>query len=208
MTRRRSQAAEGAPGELPARYVDLVEVATRLFSEHGYERTTVRTIADEMGIKSGSLYSHIRSKEDILRRIVLGCAEAILVGVRGVITDSQTPEERLRAICRAHLGMIRNERREVTIYFDEWQKLDPETRARVVALRNEYERLLTEVIEEGVERGDFGPVDVRFAVLTLVSSLNWSYRWYDPAGPLGPEAVADGFVDIVLSGLRRRPPNA
>lgn len=190
--------------ELPARFGDLVDIATRLFSELGYERTTVRNIADEMGIKSGSLYSHIRSKEDVLRLIVLDCAEAVLVGVRAVITDSQTPTERLRAMCRAHLGMIQARRDEVTIYFDEWRKLDEATQAQVVALRDEYENLLAEAIRDGVDRGAFGPVDARRAALLLVSALNWAYKWYDPAGPLRPEEVADSYVDIILNGLLPR----
>jgi TetR/AcrR family transcriptional regulator, cholesterol catabolism regulator len=202
----RGKATQGPKTETTqTRYGDLVDAATHLFSEHGYERTTVRMIADVMGVKSGSLYSHIQSKEEVLRRIVLSCAEDLLVGVRSVIDESQSPEQRLRAICRAHLRMLQDRRAEVTIYFDEWHRLGAEPRGRVVELRSEYEQLLRAVVEEGIETGEFGNVDVRGAVLVVVSALNWAYKWYDTKGPLSPEELADVFVDVVLSGLRRRP---
>jgi TetR/AcrR family transcriptional regulator, cholesterol catabolism regulator len=202
---RRKVTLQRMPETTQTRYGDLLEVATQLFSEHGYERTTVRMIADAMGVQSGSLYSHIKSKEEILRRIVLSAAEDVVTEVRAVIDESQTPEQRLRAICRAHLRLLQDHRARVTIYFDEWQKIQPDARERVVALRDEYEGLLQDVVEEGIRAGDFGPVDVRGAVLLTVSALNWAYKWYDPEGPLSPEQLGDRFVDILLNGLHRRP---
>jgi AcrR family transcriptional regulator len=204
MTRR-----TGAPSSSPepaaqSRYSDLLDAATKLFSEHGYERTTVRMIADEMGVQSGSLYSHIKSKEEVLRHIVIACAETLMERVEAAREHSDTPDEQLRAMCRAHMLVQQENKAAVTIYFDEWQKLDAEARERIVALRRQYEQMLTQVVASGVERGDFGPVDVRGAVLVVLSALNWAYTWYRPDGRLSPEEIADVFVGILLDGLRRR----
>ncbi|MQA81835.1 MAG: TetR family transcriptional regulator [Streptosporangiales bacterium] len=193
-----------ASDRVQSRYGDLLDAATKLFSEHGYERTTVRMIANEMGVQSGSLYSHIKSKEEVLRRIVIACAESLMVRVEDARDRSETPEERLRAMCRAHMRVQQEEKAAVTIYFDEWHKLDEESREYIVELRRRYEQELAEVVEEGIERGDFGPVDVRGAVLVILSALNWAYTWYRPDGRLSPEEIADLFVDVIVEGLRRR----
>jgi AcrR family transcriptional regulator len=193
------------PEPSQTRYDDLVDVATKLFSEHGYERTTVRMIAEEMGVQSGSLYSHIASKEEVLRRIVLACAEGILVRVSEALADHESPEDQLRAMARAHLEMLEERQAAVTIYFDEWHKLDDESRAHIAGLRRSYEKLVTGVIEAGVEQGTFGNVDVRGAVLVILSALNWAYKWYSPKGAMSPDQIADVFVSTLLDGLRRRP---
>jgi hypothetical protein len=44
-------------------------------------------------------------------------------------------------------------------------------------------------------------VDRRFARLLVLSAANWTYTWYDPAGPLSPDAIADRFTDLLLDGL-------
>jgi AcrR family transcriptional regulator len=204
MPRRTTQAPQQTPEPVQSRYGDLLDVATTLFSEHGYERTTVRMIADAMGVQSGSLYSHIKSKEELLRQIVVACAEQLMLGVNQAMAAADTPEDQLRAICRAHMRVQQEEKAAVTIYFDEWQKLDEETRDYIVGLRRDYEKLLAGVIEEGIAEGVFGPVDVRGAVLVVLSALNWAYTWYKPDGSLSPEQIADVFVGIVLDGVRTR----
>ena len=64
-----------------------------------------------------------------------------------------------------------------------------------------YEGLWNDIIEEGVATGAFRGADPRFARLLVLSAANWTYQWYDPRGPLGPDAVADRFADLALGGL-------
>src|SRR5919198_564101 len=78
-------------GPRPKRYRDLIDIATDLFSQLGYEGTSVRKIADRMGVKSASLYSHIDSKEKVLREIVLDVADEFLdTGRRGWFSAPST----------------------------------------------------------------------------------------------------------------------
>lgn len=201
---RRARGSVQTPEPAQSRYGDLLDAATLLFSQHGYERTTVRMIAAELGVQSGSLYSHIKSREEVLTRIVIACGELLMARVEEAMTSADTPEDQLREICRAHMRVQKENRAAVTIYFDEWHKLDEQSRAHILALRRQYENLLGGVVEAGIARGVFGAVDVRGAVLVLLSALNWAYTWYKPDGRLRPEQVADLFVGIVLDGLRTR----
>jgi len=185
-------------------YEDLVDVATGLFSKHGYEGTTVRMIADALNVKSGSLYSHISSKDEILKRIVLSVAKEFLDGARVAREAGGTPEERLRALCRNHLDVLAARQGAVTVYYDEWRKLDKDSKAEITSQRKEYEQHFTSVVEDGIAAGTFADVDVRAVVLVLLSSCNWTYQWYTRRGPLQPAEIADGFVDVMLGGLLRR----
>jgi TetR/AcrR family transcriptional regulator, cholesterol catabolism regulator len=185
-------------------YDDLVDVATRLFSEHGYAGTTVRMIADALGVKSGSLYSHISTKEEILKKIAGEVADDFLEGARKASELEGSAEERLRALVRHHVDVVHRRQEAVTVYYDQWRGLDKDSREEISQKRRTYDRRFTQVIEAGIEAGDFEPVDVRQAVLVLLSACHWTYVWYNRRGPRKPQEIADGYVELILTGLRRR----
>jgi AcrR family transcriptional regulator len=197
------------PAESPKRtrrnsYDDLVDVATALFGAHGYGATTVRMIADALGVQSGSLYSHISSKDEILKRIVFSVADDFFEAARTASASEGSPVERLRALCRAHIAVLDQRKAAVTVYYDEWRRLDEKSIKDIAEQRRAYERLFRAVIEEGVADGQFAAVDVRTTVLVLLSALNWTYQWYDQDGAKRPAEIADGYLDVILTGLLPR----
>lgn len=193
------------PSRERARYQDLLAVATDLFARLGYERTTVRELADAMGIESGSLYSHISSKEDLLREIVVHNANEYFERSQAALARGGRAEERLRALCRAHMRVMTDERNACLVYFKEWRKLPEPVRTEIAGLRKQYEETFEGVIRAGRDEGAFGRVDPRWGALVVLSTLNWTFEWYSPDGPLSADEVADRLVDVLLSGLRRPP---
>jgi AcrR family transcriptional regulator len=185
-------------------YDDLVDVATGLFSKHGYEGTTVRMIAEALGVKSGSLYSHISTKEEILKRIAFSVAADLLEGARVASETEGTAEDRLRALCRSHVDVVDRRQAAVTVYYDQWRKLDKKSRQEITAKRRSYDQRFVRVVEDGIAAGTFEPVDVRQAVLVVLSACHWTYQWYNRRGSLRPNDIADGYADSLLSGLLRR----
>lgn len=184
-----------------SRRADLIEAATDLFSEHGFERTTVRMIAERMGVLSGSLYSHIAGKEQVLCEIVVDVADDFLARAAAVRARGDDPAVTLRELCRSHLDVLHERQAAVTVYYDEWRKLGADDRRRITTLRERYERHFAETVEEGMRAGAFAPVDVRSIVYVLLSSCNWTYQWYSRDGALTPRTIADAYVDIVMNGL-------
>ena len=114
------------------RYDDLLDAATELFARLGYERTTVRAIADELEIESGSLYSHISSKEQVLRDIVGRTANAFFDRAEAALAaaERRAPRRGCARSCRAHMARRARARGAVRVYYDEWRKLDTSASAR------------------------------------------------------------------------------
>jgi AcrR family transcriptional regulator len=187
----------------PGRREQVLEAAVALFSRKGFHGTSIREIAEESGMLSGSLYAHIASKEDLLYEIVMHAADQFMEAVSPIVAGGGAPSDKLRAAMRAHLRVVAGSLEAATIFLHEWKALSPQRRAAVSTRRDAYEALWTAILQEGVQRGEFRPVDVKLARLLVLSALNWLYEWYDPAGPLGPEAVADAFAGILLDGLRK-----
>jgi TetR/AcrR family transcriptional regulator, cholesterol catabolism regulator len=182
----------------------VIEVATRLFSEHGYNGTTVRMISDELGILSGSLYSTISGKEQVLREIAHAVGVSFVERAQRAVEGVEDPEAALRAICGAHLEVLHEQQTAVTVYYNEWRRLSAPARQEIIGLRDQYEALITGWVEKGIRTGVFDDSEPRMGVLMILSMLNWTYQWYRPGGRVTPRRLADLYVDAVLRGLRRR----
>lgn len=189
---------------------ELVGIAARLFVEVGFERTTVRMLAQAMGIKSGSLFHHFRDKQEILFAVIEeGMHNALAIARKALGEANGSPRARLDALARAHLETLFTDRNAHVVALYEWRSLNERSHAHLVQLRDEYESLWHEVIDQALEarllHGD--PFLVRHF---LLGALNWTVRWYDPEGPRSPESLAQGLIGMIshAHGAIALPPNA
>jgi AcrR family transcriptional regulator len=183
---------------------EVLRVAQRLFRENGFQATSIRDIADELGIKGGSLYSHISSKEALLWEIASDASDRFFVMIEPIVASDHVVTEKLRDIIRGHVGVITDDLDAAAVFSNEWRNLSPEHRDEFVERRDRYEAMVTEVVQEGVQQGYFGTPDARYATLILLSSLNWIYQWFKPDGRFTAEEVARMMSDFIFDGLKRR----
>ncbi len=179
----------------------IYSTARSLFRERGYPATTVRDIARELNMQAGSLYAHIESKEDVLWEIVNRAAEQFLAAAEPIAASDLSPADKLRALVRAHVRLVADNLDEATIFLNEWKFLGEARRASITERRRRYEHLYRQVIEQGIQQGQFAPTDPKMATLLVLSAVNWMPQWYNPSGPLSPDEIADSFSKLVLSGI-------
>jgi TetR/AcrR family transcriptional regulator, cholesterol catabolism regulator len=184
-----------------SRRQELLEVAADLFSKKGYHATSMRDIAEGFGVLSGSLYSHIASKSELLYELVANVSAEVLEVVSAAARAETDPVERFRTALRAHYVVTARHMYMAKVALAEWRALEGEQREAVMRLRDDYEVLWTWIVEECVEAGVFKPEDVRLAVLTVLSVANWMYQWYRPDGRLSAEELGDSFATYLLDGL-------
>ncbi|WP_067930866.1 TetR/AcrR family transcriptional regulator [Alicyclobacillus kakegawensis] len=182
----------------------ILEAASVLFSTKGYHGTTIRDIADESGLLSGSLYAHIRTKEDLLFEITDAVADAFLERLTPIVESQAAPEEKFRSALAAHVAVVSDNLPAGAVFCHEWRALGDERRSVIQAKRDAYERLWDQIIQEGVARGDFAPELARFSRIVTLSVANWLYQWYHPDGDLNPDQVSEALADVILNGLSRR----
>lgn len=180
---------------------EITQAAQTLFSERGYASTSMRDIANHVGIKAGSLYAHIDNKNDLLFDIIDGASDRFLDGFEDVVRGPGSAQERLVEAMRRHLELITLQMDGAKVFFHEWRSLNDDQRATVLGKRQRYEHHYVVLIEEGVREGVFETPNPRLAATLLLSALNWSYTWLDPDGPMTPDQVAAFFSDFALKGL-------
>lgn len=183
----------------------IVNAAVHLFGAKGYNGTTMRDIAQAVGMLPGSLYAHIDSKENLLAEIVKDGIEPYLEILRNIEGLKKPASEKLRAYILAHVSVVAENPKRTFVVFHEWRFLNEPHRAEAVLLRRRYSTAITGIIEEGVASGDFSPdLVVRIAVFSVLGALNWLPEWYSPEGPSSPQEIGNQLADTVLGGLKSR----
>lgn len=187
----------------------ILRVAAEKFAKKGYHGTGVAELGDAAGIKRGALYYHIGSKEDLLFRLARRHVEEALARGRAVKAGAVGAVAKFRLLVREHLRTLAERRSEVIVVMHEMHALTGERAVQLKELRSEYEELFATVLQEGVEEGVFRSAD-RIEVLGVLSTLNYTYVWLDPNGPVSVDEIADRLADLILHGVqlpqRETPP--
>ncbi|MFG3592946.1 TetR/AcrR family transcriptional regulator [Bradyrhizobium sp. RDI18] len=173
----------------------------RLIFEHGYAAMSLRQLAAEVGIQSGSLYNHISTKQELLFVLVRDHINELLRQLDRALQGKQGPADKLRAFVAFHVSYHMTKKREVFIANSELRSLEPKNYQEIVALRGAYERRLAEILTEGVTEGEFEVVDIQVATFAILSLLTGLTAWYRPGGRLTKEAIVAAHEKLVLSGV-------
>ena len=184
-----------------SRKKQIEHTATALFKSKGFSATSMRDLANALGIEAASIYSHIRSKEEILQRVCFRMAGEFFEALEATEATGTTATEKLRNAIYAHVEVLTKNTEASAVFLHEWRHLSEPFHSEFLALRDRYEAHFREIIKAGVESGEFKVPDEKFAALTILSALNWIHTWYKPEGKMKPAAIADNLSAMLLNGL-------
>lgn len=174
----------------------------RLFARSGYQATTTRDLAAEVGIKVGSVYNHFASKEELLFVIMRGVMVDLVEAVEQVAVSHADPVQRMREMVATQVRFHAKRAAEVFIGNSELRSLEGARLAAIIELRDRFSELFRRTIEEGVEKGEFHVSDARMTTFGVVAIGIHVATWYTPTGRLQVDQIAAVFADFVLRGLK------
>jgi AcrR family transcriptional regulator len=184
----------------------IMNRASVLFYQRGYAATSIRDIADAVGISSSTMYHHFTNKQDVLHAIIKNFMSDFVTATCAVLRDrSRTPTERIRETVRLHLTISENRRPELLIGNPIRYALTPGQQRDGIHLQSEYHDAVQDVIEQGVTTGEFAVDDVRLTTMALLDMLNGVREWFRPTGPLTLDQIVDRYTAIALKVLAASP---
>ena len=183
---------------------EIIEKATELFQKQGYAATSMRDLAGYIGMEAASLYSHIKSKEELLQIICFDMADKLFEPVRNIASADITVDEKLKKFVASHVLVLTSNTAAAAVFFSEWRHLSEPYLADFLRMREQYEGIFIKVLIEGNRQGVFHFVDAKFTVLALLSSINWLPNWYKTEGQLKPNEIAENVTDVFINGLKVR----
>jgi AcrR family transcriptional regulator len=181
---------------------ELLRVSAKLFREKGFDGTSIRDISSAAGMHSGSPFYHFKTKQDILVAVM---EQGLAQGLRKteeVMALPLPPEQKLKELIRAQLGTILEEGSDfIPVLLYDWRSLNAVNRRRIVALKDRYDALWQQVIDE-LQRAGHMPGDAQLMRLLILGAVNWTGTWYRTGGRLSLDEVAEGCVRLFLQGPR------
>lgn len=180
--------------------------AARLFRAKGYERTTVRELADAVGLKSASLFHYFSSKPEILAAVMEQGLKLAGESATRAIEQGTTPRERLEACFRYYLiGLLSEDYRDyMTCLLYDFRSLPPDLAERVHQYRSMLDRRWQSVLDEAVPPE--GREGARLTGQFIFGAMCWALQWYNPKGAIGLEELSRRFADLAFATCKLEPP--
>ncbi|MEM9918658.1 MAG: TetR/AcrR family transcriptional regulator [Bacteroidota bacterium] len=153
---------------------NILEAAASLFNEQGYKATSMRGLADRVGLKqASSLYSHYESKEEMLYAICFNNAHKFLEGLQGVKQEGDNPVVQLQNLIGLHIQIATEDATSIIVFNDEWRHLSPEHLDAFLSLRRDYESGVRGIIQSGIDQGVLQPINASTILYTFLAALRW-----------------------------------
>jgi AcrR family transcriptional regulator len=176
----------------------IIEEAVKLFYARGFTGTTLDDIAAELGVTKPFIYTHFRSKVELLAALCTPTIELSLAAVENAAKEQGSPSERLYRAVVDFTHVVLSRQANIAIFFREEKNLTREALAEINALRRKFDRVLSQLLAEGVAAGDFRIADVNLAALAIGGMISWAYTWHRAGGRLKLEEMCASMADLTL----------
>ncbi len=189
-------ANDGAPRSPTA--LAIHEAALHLFAERGYEATTMKAIAERVGIGAPAIYNHVDSKQALLRAIVKGTIQRLIDDAHRAIDSTDDVQEQLRRAVRSHVEFHATNRLKMFVSEREITSLEEPARTRQIAYREEYVGIFERLVERGIAQRRFDVSHPKIATYAILQMGMAVAVWYRSSGELTPADVGDLYAEYAV----------
>ena len=181
----------------------IVAKAAKLFREKGYSATSMRDLAEHVGVEAASLYNHISSKAEILQDICFRVATRFVLFIEEIDASQRSAVEKLEAILRFHIRQMIENYEEVYVSDREWKHLSDPYLSNMQSQRRAYRQRMGAILEEGMRKGDIKSIDASTAVLIMLHAVSGIESWHRSKKRIEGEKLEENMVKILIGGLRQ-----
>lgn len=180
----------------------IISEASKLFREKGFGGSSMRDLAEKVGIEAASIYNHIRSKDEILEEICFDMARKYLAQLSEIEKQDMSYPQKIEALIAFHVQLIIEDANAVSVVNNDWKYLSSEKIESFKTMRHDYEQGFAALISKGIEAGDFKKINISIALFTILSSLRWVELWYKPTRGVTKEDLAKDISTILMNGVK------
>lgn len=181
----------------------IVKAAASLFREKGFKASSMRDLAEKVGVEAASLYNHIRSKTEILHEICFDVANRFFEHMNEVESSGKTAIEKIDTLLRFHIREMIDNYEEVYVSDREWKYLSEPYLANFHNQRRQYRKRFAAIIEEGIRNKEIKKIDAATVVLIMLHAITGIDSWHRSRQKISAEELEDNMVTIMIEGLRK-----
>lgn len=177
----------------------IIAAAVELFYLRGFGRTTLDQVAERMGVSKPFIYTHFRSKSELLAAICGQGIGASLEAIDRALAADGPQRDKLAAFANDFMLAALDRQKHITIYTREEKMLASADREAIARKRREFDRKLASLLDEGVGNGEFDIAEIPIAALAIGGIASWASVWFRQGGRLTAQEIAHRMVPLVLS---------
>jgi len=181
----------------------IIAKAARLFREKGYSASSMRDLAEEVGVEAASLYNHISSKSEILQEICFKVANKFMSHIDAIDNSDRDSIAKIEAVLRFHVQQMVHHYEEVYVGDREWKHLIDPYLSNYQNQRRTYRQRIALIIEAGIRKGEIKEIDAPTAVLIMLHAVSGIESWHRSRKKISAELLEDNMVTILIDGLRK-----
>jgi AcrR family transcriptional regulator len=171
------------PDEAP-RMAELLDIAARLFNEQGYHATSLAEIGEELGMNKASLYHYVKSKNDLLARVIYRASQRLRQLAEGIGDDTDDALAALLRLVETHCNTLLDHPNEFGTVIIQRRYMSADILPDIADRERAYFDAAKDLIDRGIESGVFRKSDPSVTAQILLDAMNGILRWYRPAGRL------------------------
>jgi TetR/AcrR family transcriptional regulator, cholesterol catabolism regulator len=181
----------------------IIQKASVMFRQKGFPATSMRDLAEAVGIEAASLYNHIQSKSEILQEIVFRTANDCNVHLDGLDSITGSHTKKIESLIRFHVQMMLNRFDDYCVMINEWIHLSEPYLTNFTVQRRNYVQKMESIIEEGIRNKEMKQVMPYVAMLTILSSVRGLEFWHRSGKKISPQQIEDNMVNHLINGLKK-----
>ncbi len=176
----------------------ILQEAVTLFYERGFTATTLDDIAHELGVTKPFIYTHFKSKTELLAAICLPTIQMSLDAATSAEKAGGSPSARLEQFIKDLVRIVLVRQPNIAVFFREEKSLEPSALAEMNSLRSAFTRRIVVLLEEGNAAGEFDVADPSLTALAMGGMISWAYTWHRPGGLYDVEELGARFAVMAL----------
>lgn len=184
----------------------IIQSAASLFKEKGYTATSMRDIAETIGVEAPSLYNHIESKKEILNDICFRIARLFTIHLKEVELSAGAILNKIESIIRFHISMMIIEYQNVYISDHEWKHMHEPFLTDFKNQRRNYRSRIAALLQKGIDENEISHVNPYVAVLTILSAIGGIESWQRSSKKIDAKSLEENMVKMLIGGLRNHAP--
>ncbi len=181
----------------------ITQKASAMFREKGFPATSMRDLADVVGLEAASLYNHIKSKSEILQEIIFRIANDCNVHLQSLEGNGMTSTKKIESLIRFHVQMMLSRFDDYYVMVNEWIHLTEPYLTTFTTQRRSYVQKMESIIADGVREKEMKPVMPYVAMLTILSSVRGLEFWHRSIKKVAPQVMEDNMVNHLINGLKK-----
>ncbi|GEN54029.1 TetR/AcrR family transcriptional regulator [Halobacillus faecis] len=180
----------------------IIQTSLELFDRHGFHGVTVKQIVQQTNTSKGGFYHHFQSKDELLFVIHDTFITYVLKEAQAANVIHSSPIPKVQAIIQSFVQVFDLYKPHISVFYQESLYLKPAYEEEIKGKRDEFKRMVFNVIAEGQDSGHFRKeLPLEITGMAILGMVNWIYKWYRRDGTYTIDQIAEVFTDLVLHFL-------